>query len=148
MQQGKKFTWVQTRLEILKNLTDVMLTARFLVLSRLKRQNGAIAKLWISQVMTRRARLENSKLPALVKLPESLYLELTVGQMSEQVTTVFECPASVVTLMKRTNRDIISEPWTSSKRISRSSLSKMRPSLPPSIPPGTKAPVHPTPNAN
>jgi hypothetical protein len=53
-QQGKKFTWVHTRLEILKSITDVTLTARFLALSRPKRQNGSTAKLWLSQVMTRR----------------------------------------------------------------------------------------------
>ena len=29
IQQGKRFTWVQTRLEILKSLTDVTLTARW-----------------------------------------------------------------------------------------------------------------------
>ena len=40
VQQGNKFTWVHVRLEILKSLTDVTLTARFLALSRLKRQNG------------------------------------------------------------------------------------------------------------
>jgi hypothetical protein len=92
MQRGKKFTWKHTRTEILKSLTDVTLTARFLALSRLKRKNGSTAKVWISQVLTRRALLEDPRLPAPVHLPESLYLELTVGQMSSQETTLFECP--------------------------------------------------------
>ncbi len=92
VQQGKKFTWVHTRLEILKSLTDVTLTARFLALSRLKRQNGSTAKLWLSQVMTRRALLEDPKLPAPIRLPETLYMELTVGQLSAQETTVFDYP--------------------------------------------------------
>jgi hypothetical protein len=90
IQQGKKFTWAQTRLEILKSLTDVTLTARFLALARL---NGSTAKVWISQVLTRRALLEDTKLPTPIILPETLYyLELTVGQMSPQETTLFENP--------------------------------------------------------
>ncbi len=44
IQQGRRFTWSHTRLEILKSLTDVTLTARFLALSRLKRKNGSTAK--------------------------------------------------------------------------------------------------------
>jgi hypothetical protein len=92
MQQGKKFTWLHVRLEILKSLTDVTLTARFLALSRLKRQSGSTAKLWLSQVMTRRALLEDPKLPATITLPETLYLEITVGQLSAQETTIFDCP--------------------------------------------------------
>jgi hypothetical protein len=91
-QQGKKFTWIHVRLEILKSLTDVTLTARCLALSRLKRKSGSTAKLWISQVMTRRALLEDPRLPTPVMLPETLYLELTVGQMSAQETTLFEFP--------------------------------------------------------
>jgi hypothetical protein len=90
--QDKKFTWVHTRLEILKSLTDVTLTARFLALSRLKRQSGSTAKLWLFQVMTRRAMLEDPKLPVPIQLPETLYLELTVGQLSAQETTIFDCP--------------------------------------------------------
>ncbi len=80
IQQGKKFTWVHTRVEILKSLTDVTLTARFLALFCLKRKNGSTAKVWISQVLTRRALLEDTRLPTPVLLPETLYLELTVGQ--------------------------------------------------------------------
>jgi hypothetical protein len=88
-QQGKKFTW---SVEILKNLSDVTLTARFLALARLKRKNGSTAKVWISQVLTRRALLEDTRLPTPILLSETLYLELTVGQMSAQETTLFECP--------------------------------------------------------
>jgi hypothetical protein len=92
VQHHRKFTWAWTRLEILKSLTDVTLTARFLALSRLKRKQGSTAKVWISQVLTRRALLEDPKLPTPILLPEPLYLELTVGQMSHQETTLFECP--------------------------------------------------------
>ncbi len=92
VQHGKKFTWLHTRLEILKSLTDVTLTARFLALSRLKRKSGSTAKVWISQVLTRRALLEDTKLSTPVILPETLYVELTVGQMSVQESTLFECP--------------------------------------------------------
>jgi hypothetical protein len=71
-------------------MTDVTLTARFLALSRLKRQQGTTAKLWISQVLTRKALLEDPKLRAPIQLPECLYPELLVGRMS----AVFEnCPA-------------------------------------------------------
>jgi hypothetical protein len=72
IQQGKKFTWAQTRLEILKSLTDVTLTARFLALARLKRKHGYTAKVWISQVLTHRALLEDTKLPTPIILPETL----------------------------------------------------------------------------
>ncbi len=44
--------------------------------------------------MTRKALLEDTKLEQPILLPESLYLEILVGQMSAQETTVFEnCPA-------------------------------------------------------
>jgi hypothetical protein len=92
LQQQKAFTWTHVRREILKSLTDVTLTARFLALSRLRRQNGSTAKLWISQVIQRRTLLEDTKLPAPVTLPETLYLELTIGQMSAQELTLFEFP--------------------------------------------------------
>ncbi len=42
--------------------------------------------------MTRRALLEDPRLPTPVMPPETLYLELTVGQMSAQETTLFEFP--------------------------------------------------------
>ena len=42
--------------------------------------------------MTRRALLEGPRLPTPVMLPETLYLELTVGQMSAQETALFEFP--------------------------------------------------------
>jgi hypothetical protein len=84
-------------LEILKSLTDVTLnTARFLALSRLKRKSGSTAKVWISQVLTRRALLEDIKLPLPILLPETLYLELTVGQMSHQETNLLNAPASAM----------------------------------------------------
>jgi hypothetical protein len=91
VQRGRKFTWKYTRAEILKSLTDIILTARFPALTCLKRKNRSTAKVWISQVLTRRALLEDPKLPSPILLPESLYLELTVGQMSHQETTLFEC---------------------------------------------------------
>jgi hypothetical protein len=93
VQAGRKFTWVHARAEVLRSLTDITYTVRFLALARLKRQSGTAAKLWISQVLTRKALLEDPKLPAPIVLPEALYLELLVGQMSAQETTVFDCPS-------------------------------------------------------
>jgi hypothetical protein len=94
VQSGKRFTWIDALAETLKSMTDVTLTARFLALARLKRTQGTTAKLWISQVLTRKALLEDPKLPAPIELPECLYLESLVGQMSAQETTVFDhCPA-------------------------------------------------------
>jgi hypothetical protein len=57
-------------------MTDATLTARFLALFRLKWQQGTAAKLWISQVLTRKALLEDPKLRAPIELPECLYLEI------------------------------------------------------------------------
>ena len=93
VQAGHPFAWKHCREEILKSLTDVTLTARFLALARLRRKQGSSAKLWVSQVMTRRALLEDPQLPAPITLPETLYLELTLGQMSPAETTVFDIPA-------------------------------------------------------
>jgi hypothetical protein len=94
IQAGKKFTWKHAKAEVLHSLTDVTLTALFLALARLRRQSGTTAKLWVSQVMTRKALLEDTKLNNRVTLPESLYLEILAGQMSTQETTVFEnCPS-------------------------------------------------------
>jgi hypothetical protein len=93
VQAGYPFSWKQCREEILKTLTDVTLTARFLALSRLRRKPGSSAKLWVSQVLMRRALLEDPQLPTPITLPETLYLELTLGQMSPAETTVFNIPA-------------------------------------------------------
>ncbi len=90
VQSGKPFTWTHARAETLKSMTDVTLTARFLALARLKRTQGTTAKLWISQILTRKALLEDPKLPAPIQLPECLYMEILVGQMSAQETTVFD----------------------------------------------------------
>ena len=48
VQAGRKFTWVHARAEVLRSLTDITYTVRFLALARLKRQPGTAAKLWIS----------------------------------------------------------------------------------------------------
>jgi hypothetical protein len=93
VQAGKKFTWRHARAEVLRILTDITYTVHFLALARLKRQSGSAAKLWISQVLTRKALLEDPKLPSPIVLPEALYLEILVGQMSAQETTVFDCPS-------------------------------------------------------
>ncbi len=85
---------MHARAETLKSMTDVTLTARFLALARLRRQQGTTAKLWISQILTRKALLEDPKLHTPILLPECSYLEILVGQMSAQETTVFDgCPA-------------------------------------------------------
>jgi hypothetical protein len=89
VQAGQKFTWIHAKTETLRTLTDVTLTARFLAVARLRRQTGTAAKLWISQIL-----LEDPKLGTPIALPESLYLEILVGQMSAQEATVFEnCPS-------------------------------------------------------
>jgi hypothetical protein len=94
VQAGKKFSWIRARAEVLRSLTDITYSVRFLALARLKRQPGTAAKLWISQVLTKKTLLEDPKLLSPVLLPEALYLELLVGQMSAQETTIFEyCPS-------------------------------------------------------
>ena len=94
VQARKRFTWIHARAEVLRSLTDITYSVRFLSLARLKRQPGTAAKLWISQVLTKKALLEDPKLPAPVLLPEALYLEILVGQMSAQETTIFDhCPS-------------------------------------------------------
>ena len=104
VQIGQPFTWKHCRAEILKSATDVTVTARFLALARLRRKSGSSAKLWVSQVLTRRALLEDPLLPSQIILPEILYLELTLGQMSPAETTVFDIPAIGDDLMEKTQR--------------------------------------------
>jgi hypothetical protein len=72
VQAGRKFTWIHARAEVLRSLTDIPYAVRFLALARLKRQTGTAAKLWISQVLTRKALLEDPKLPASITLPEKV----------------------------------------------------------------------------
>ncbi len=94
VQLGRKFTWLHAKAEALRTLTDVTLTTRFVAVARLRRQPGTAAKLWVSQIYTRKALLEDPKLGTPVILPEALYLEILVEQMSAQETTVFDnCPA-------------------------------------------------------
>ncbi len=90
VQLGEEFTWTHARTETLRTLTDVTLTAHFLAVARLRRQTGTAAKLWVSQIYTRKALLEDPKLSSPIHLPEALYLEILVGQMSAQETTVFD----------------------------------------------------------
>ncbi len=99
VQLGKKFTWVHAKAETLRTLTDVTLTARFLAVARLRRQRGTAAKLWVSQVYTRKAFLDDPKLGTPVLLPEALYLETLVGQISAQETTVFDNGLAIGELM-------------------------------------------------
>jgi hypothetical protein len=109
VQLGQKFTWVNAKAETLRTLTDVTLTARFLAVARLKRQPGTAAKLWISQILTRKALLEDSKLGTSITLPESLYLEILVGQMSAQEATGFDnCPSI--------GDNLIEKDWTGKNR--------------------------------
>ncbi len=72
VQAGHPFALKQCREEILKHLTDVTLTARFLALTRLRRKQGSSAKLRVSQVLMRRALLEDPQLPTPINLPETL----------------------------------------------------------------------------
>jgi hypothetical protein len=52
VQAKRKFTWTHAHAEVLRSLTDITYSVRFLALARLKRQQGTAAKLWISQVLT------------------------------------------------------------------------------------------------
>jgi hypothetical protein len=105
IQAGQKFTWIHAKTETLRTLTDVTLTARFLAVARLRRQTGTTAKLWISQILTRKALLEDPKLGTPIALPESLYLEILVGQMSAQEATVFENYPSIGDDIYRQSKD-------------------------------------------
>ena len=80
---GMDFNWTCVRREILNNLTDITHTARLLSLTQLER--GQIsAKLWVSQVTSKRALLEDKDLRHPILLPEIVYLELVLGRISPQ----------------------------------------------------------------
>jgi hypothetical protein len=102
VQAGKKFTWRHARNEVLRSLTDITYTVRFLALARLKRQSGSAAKIWIFQVLTRKALLEDPKLPSPIALPEALYLELLVGQMWRRRQQSSTAPPSATTCQQKT----------------------------------------------
>jgi hypothetical protein len=85
------FNWTCVRREILNNLTDITHTARLLSLTQLER--GQIsAKLWVSQVTSKRALLEDKDLRQPILLPEIVYLELILGRISPQEANTFEIP--------------------------------------------------------
>jgi hypothetical protein len=114
---GQKFTWVNVKAETSRTLTDVTLTARFLAVARLRRQTATAAKLWISQILTRKALLEDPKLGTPISLPESLYLDILVGQMSAQEATVFEnCPSI--------GDNLLEKDWTGKNRYTLDKLKK------------------------
>ena len=67
--------------------------------------------------MTRKALLEDTKLEHPVLLPESLYLEILVGQMSAQEATVFEnCPSI--------GDNLLEKDWTGKNRYTLDKLKK------------------------
>ncbi len=100
VQAGKKFTWRHAHAEVLRSLTDITYTVRFLALARLKRQSGSAAKLWISQVLTRKALLEDPKLPSPIALPEALNSSsVKCRRRRQQSSTV---PPSATTCQRRT----------------------------------------------
>jgi hypothetical protein len=62
--------------------------------------------------------LEDPKLPAPIQLPECLYLEILVGQMSAQETTVFKhCPSIGDNLLQKT---LMGQKWFTLDKLKRS----------------------------
>jgi hypothetical protein len=88
---GMDFNWTCVRREILNNLTDITHTARLLSLTQLERGQVS-ARLWVSQVTSKRALLEDKDLRHPILLPEIVYLELVLGRISPQEANTFEIP--------------------------------------------------------
>jgi hypothetical protein len=91
VQAGRKFTWIRALTEVLRSLTDITYTVRFLALARLKRQQGTAAKLWISQVLTRKALLEDPKLPASIYPKPSTWSSSWAKCLHRRLH--FDCPS-------------------------------------------------------
>jgi hypothetical protein len=60
--------------------------------------------------MTRRALLEDPKLPTPILLPETLYMELTVGQLSAQETTVRKTKGQIRIHSENLDKTSVSKP--------------------------------------
>ncbi len=90
--EERRFTWVQVKHEILNSLVDVTHIARLLSLTQLERGQSS-ARLWISQLTSKRALLEDKELKSPILLPpEIIYLELALGRFSPLEGNTFAIP--------------------------------------------------------
>jgi hypothetical protein len=88
---ARRFTWAHVKREILNSLVDVTHTARLLSLTQLERGQSS-ARLWISQLTSKRALLEDKELTSPILLPEIIYLELALGRFSSVECNTFAIP--------------------------------------------------------
>ena len=116
MNEDKRFTWTQVKREILNCLVDVTHTARLLTLTQLERGQSS-ARLWISQLTSKRALLEDKDLASPILLPEIIYLELALGRLSPQECNTFSIPTLGDDLMEKDGRG--NSVWTLAKLKSR-----------------------------
>jgi hypothetical protein len=87
-----KYTWLQAKADITTPLVDITATARLMALLLERRPNNMLAKLWIAGRAAHRAMLEAKTNPHPITLPETTYLTLTLGQMSDQELRDFDLP--------------------------------------------------------
>ena len=90
---GKEYTWEHTELDILQPLVDISIVARLMSLLNEKRPHGSLAQLWVAGRIAIRAILEDTKAPERLVLGETIYLTLTVGQMSDNELNLMKIPA-------------------------------------------------------
>jgi hypothetical protein len=87
-----QYTWLQAKADITTPLVDITATARLMALLLERRPNNMLAKLWIAGRAAHRAMLEAKTNPHPISLPETTYLTLTLGQMSDQELRDFDLP--------------------------------------------------------
>jgi hypothetical protein len=112
MNEDKRFTWTHVKREILNSLVDVTHTARLLTLTQMERGQSS-ARLWISQLTSKRALLEDKELKSPILLPEIIYLELALGRFSSLECNTFSIPTLGDDLMERDAYD--NARWTLAK---------------------------------
>ena len=92
---GNVYGWADARKCILRTLVDISPEVRLAKFVDYKRPNSETAILFLARQMAARAMMEGDHVPKhrRITLPESVYLNYTVGQMSDREILDYDIPA-------------------------------------------------------
>ena len=92
---GNDYVWDNVKQCVLKTLVDISPEARLATFINYKRPNSETAILFLARQMAVRSKMEGDHVPKdrRIILPESVYLNYTVGQMSDREILDYDIPA-------------------------------------------------------
>jgi hypothetical protein len=92
---GNDYVWENVKQCILKTLVNISPEARLTTFINYKRPNSETAILFLARQMAVRSKMEGDHVPKDRRfiLPESVYLNYTVGQMSDREILDYDIPA-------------------------------------------------------